>query len=310
MIMMKENSKIAIFGSGGLVGGAIRKQLAGKGYQLLCPRSKDLDLREQADVRAWFNVNKPDYVFLAAATVGGIMANKTRKAEFMYDNTVMQCNVIDSAYCAGVEKLLFLGSSCIYPANFQRPIVEEDLLSAPLEPTNDAYSIAKIAGMKQCDYYKEQYGFNAISLMPCNLYGPGDNFDPWAGHVLPALMNRFHTAKLEGAESVTCWGDGSPQREFLFVDDLAEACVYFMNNYDSFGHVNIGTGKDFTIKYLAEKIKEVVGYEGELLWDTSKPNGNPKKLLDVTKATGLGWTAKTSFEKGLKQTYDWYLKNV
>ena len=270
----------------------------------------ELDLREQSAVREWFDTNKPDEVYLAAAIVGGIMANKTRKGEFMYDNMIIQCNVIHSAYTSGVKKLLFLGSSCIYPANIQHPIKEEELLSAPLEPTNDAYALAKIAGIKQCDYYREQYGFNAISLMPCNLYGPGDNFDTWSGHVLPALINRFHNAKLAGHEEVTCWGDGSPMREFLFVDDLADACVHFMENYSAIGHINIGTGQDITIKYLAETIAKVVGYEGKILWDTSKPNGNPRKLLDVSRAKELGWEAKTSFEKGLEETYAWYLKNV
>ena len=308
--MMDINSRIAVFGSGGLAGGAITSRLRKGGFHnLLLPRSSQLDLREQRDVRAWMNVNKPDYVFLCAALVGGIMANKTRKAEFLHDNLMMQCNVIDAAYCAGVKKLLFLGSSCIYPAGRQNPMLEDELLTGPLEPTNDAYAIAKIAGLKQCEFYREQYGFDAISLMPPNLYGPGDHFKGENGHVLAALMNRFHEAKVTGAPTVTCWGDGSAMREFLYVDDLAEASIYFMDNYSGAGHINVGTNKDITIKQLAEAIAKVVGYEGEILWDTTKPNGNPRKLLDSAKAYELGWESKTSFEHGLQQTYNWYINN-
>lgn len=308
---MKQESRIAVFGSGGLAGGAIVRKLIGSGYRnLYLPRSRHLDLREQQDVRDWFKEYKPDYVFLSAALVGGIMANKTRKAEFLHDNLMMQGNVIDTAYYSGVKKLLFLGTSCIYPAGRQHPLREDELLTGPLEPTNDAYAIAKIAGIKQCDFYREQYGFDAISLMPPNLYGPGDNFNEGGGHVLASLMNRFHNAKRRGDDSVECWGDGTPMREFLFVDDLAEACFYFMHNYSDYGHVNTGTGKDITIKELAESVAKTVGFTGEIKWDTTKPNGNPRKLLDSTKANELGWQPKTSFEYGLQQTYRWYLKNV
>ena len=309
--MMNTESTIAIFGSGGLAGGAIKDALIARGHRgLLLPRSRDLDLREQRDVRAWFGANKVDYVFLAAALVGGIMANKTRKAEFLHDNLMMQCNVIDSAYYSGVKKLLFLGTSCIYPAGRQHPLQEDELLTGPLEPTNDAYAIAKIAGIKQCDFYREQYGFDAISLMPPNLYGPGDHFKDENGHVLAALLNRFHMAKEAGAVRVECWGDGTAMREFLFSEDLADACLYFMDNYSESGHVNTGTDTDITIKELAETVARVVGFEGEIAWDTSKPNGNPRKLLDSTRARALGWEPKTSFESGLQKTYEWYLKNV
>jgi len=302
---------IAIFGARGLAGSAIKRRLQAEGHlDLLCPRSGDLDLREQADVRYWFYKHRITHVYLAAALVGGIMANKTRKAEFLHDNLMMQCNVIDSAYCSGVEKLLFLGTSCIYPAGRQHPLREDELLTGPLEPTNDAYAIAKIAGIKQCDFYREQYGFNAISIMPPNLYGPGDNFNEGSGHVLGSLMNRFHKAKEEGLEYVECWGDGSPMREFLYVDDLADAAVYFMNTYNEAGPVNVGTSRDVTIKELAESIAKVVGYTGKIGWDTSKPNGNPRKLLDSSYAKVLGWEPKTPFEVGLEKTYQWYLENV
>ena len=309
--MINKESTIAIFGARGLAGSAIMRRLRWDGYKkLLMPRSRDLDLREQSDVRDWFKKHKVDYVFLAAALVGGIMENKTRKAEFLHDNLMMQCNVIDSAYYSGVKKLLFLGTSCIYPAGHQHPLKEDELLTGSLEPTNDAYAIAKIAGIKQCDFYREQYGFDAISIMPPNLYGPGDNFKGNGGHVLAMLMNRFHQAKMAGDTSVTCWGDGTPMREFLFSDDLADACVFFMDNYSEAGHINTGTGEDITIKHLAESIAKVVGFEGEILWDTEKPNGNPRKLLDSSRANALGWEPKTTFEEGLKQTYSWYLQNV
>ena len=308
---MNKDSRIAVFGSGGLAGGAITSKLLTNGYQkLFLPRSRHLDLREQTQVRDWFKKYEPEYVILSAALVGGIMANKTRKAEFLHDNLMMQCNTIDTAYYSGVKKLLFLGTSCIYPAGRQHPLREDELLTGPLEPTNDAYAIAKIAGIKQCDFYREQYGFDAISLMPPNLYGPGDNFDEGGGHVLASLMNRFHHAKINGDKTVTCWGDGSPMREFLYADDLADACMFFMHNYSEAGHINTGTGEDITIKQLAEGIAKTVGFEGDILWDTDKPNGNPRKLLDSTRANALGWSPKTSFEYGLEQTYRWYLKNV
>lgn len=308
---MKKNARIAVFGSSGLAGGAIKRRLFDQGYNnLYLPRSKDLDLREQTEVRDWFKKYKPEYVILSAALVGGIMANKTRKAEFLHDNLMMQCNTIDTAFYSGVKKLLFLGTSCIYPAGRQHPLREDELLTGPLEPTNDAYAIAKIAGIKQCDFYREQYGFNAISLMPPNLYGPGDNFNEGSGHVLASLMNRFHIARMNGDTSVTCWGDGSAMREFLYCEDLADACIYFMNTYSESGHVNTGTGRDITIKELAEGIASVVGFQGTIEWDTTKPNGNPRKLLDSSRATELGWVPQTSFEDGLQKTYQWYLKNV
>ena len=308
---MDSDARIAIFGAGGLAGGAIKRKLLDLGHlSLWMPRSKDLDLREQSDVRDWFKKYKPDYVILAAALVGGIMANKTRKAEFLHDNLMMQCNVIDTAYYSGVKKLLFLGTSCIYPAGRQHPLKENELLTGSLEPTNDAYAIAKIAGIKQCDFYREQYGFDAISIMPPNLYGPGDHFKGEGGHVLAMLMNRFHEAKVNGDPTVACWGDGSAMREFLYAEDLADACLYFMDNYSDVGHVNTGTNEDITIKHLAESIAKVVGYEGEIVWDTTKPNGNPRKLLDSTRANALGWSPKTTFEDGLQKTYEWYLKNV
>ena len=303
--------KIAIFGARGLAGSAIKRRLLADGHtDLLLPTSKELDLREQTATRDWFNHHKPDHVYLAAALVGGIMANKTRKAEFLHDNLMMQGNTIDAAYCAGAKKLLFLGTSCIYPAGRQHPLKEDELLTGPLEPTNDAYAIAKIAGIKQCDFYREQYGFDAISIMPPNLYGPGDNFHEGSGHVLASLMNRFHNAKMDGLEYVECWGDGSPMREFLYSDDLADASVYFMNTYSSAGHVNVGTSRDVTIKELAESIAKTVGYTGKIGWDTTKPNGNPRKLLDSTQAKMLGWEPKTPFEVGLEKTYSWYLENV
>ena len=303
--------KIAIFGARGLAGSAIKRRLVADGYNnLILPTSKELDLREQTATREWFDYHKPDHVYLAAALVGGIMANKTRKAEFLHDNLMMQGNAIDSAYCSGVRKLLFLGTSCIYPAGRQHPLKEDELLTGPLEPTNDAYAIAKIAGIKQCDFYREQYGFDAISIMPPNLYGPGDNFHEGSGHVLASLMNRFHKAKVDGLDYVECWGDGSPMREFLYSDDLADASVYFMNTYSSAGHVNVGTSRDVTIKELAESIAKTVGYTGSIGWDTTKPNGNPRKLLDSSKAKELGWQPKTPFEIGLVKTYSWYLENV
>ena len=308
---MKKDSVIAVFGAGGLAGGAILRRLRADGYKhILTPRSRQLDLREQEAVRGWFRVHKVDYVILAAALVGGIMANKTRKAEFLHDNLMIQCNVIDSAYYSGVKKLLFLGTSCIYPAGRQHPLKEDELLTGALEPTNDAYAIAKIAGIKQCDFYREQYGFDAISIMPPNLYGPGDNFDEGSGHVLASLMNRFHKAKLAGDKTVTCWGDGTPMREFLYSEDLADACLFLMDRYNEEGHLNTGTGEDITIKYLAESIAKVVGFEGEILWDTDKPNGNPRKLLDSSRANALGWEPQTSFIEGLEKTYSWYLQNV
>ena len=300
-----------ILGASGLAGSSIyRKLLASTEYtNVLTPSSKILDLREQKTVRSYFNNYNIDHVYLAAATVGGIMSNKTRKAEFIYDNLMIQTNVIDSAYRSGVGKLLFLGTSCIYPAGRQHPLKEEELLTGPLEPTNDAYAIAKIAGIKQCDFYREQYGFDAFSLMPPNLYGPGDNYTN-GGHVLAALIERFHKAKIDKIDYVECWGDGTPMREFLYVEDLADACFYFMKNYFDGGHINVGTNTDITIKELAETVAKVVGYKGKIGWDITKPNGNPRKLLDSTRANELGWKANTKLNDGIQTTYKEYLTHV
>ena len=313
--MLNKESNIAVFGSGGLVGSAIVKRLLADGHHpknLLLPRSRDIDLREQGEVRDWFRVHKVDYVFLAAATVGGIMANKTRKAEFLYDNIMINSNVIDTSFYSGVKKLLFLGSSCIYPKYAEQPIKESSLLTGALEPTNDAYAIAKISGMKMCEFYNEQYGFDAFSLMPCNMYGPGDNYDEVSGHVMGALISRFHNAKINNSPEVLCWGDGSPLREFLYNEDLADACVYFMDKFDNEARkkssfLNIGTGTDISIKFLAESIAKVVGYTGKIVWDTSKPNGTPRKVLDTTLANDLGWKPKTDFIDGLTASYNYYL---
>lgn len=308
--MIDSDTKTLILGSGGLAGGGIVRALKKRGFDnLLTPRSRELDLRNQRDVDDYFKHHRPDHVYLCAATVGGIMANKTRKAEFLYDNLMIQSNVIDSAYYSGTKKLLFLGTSCIYPAGLQHPIKEEELLTGPLEPTNDAYAIAKIAGIKMCDFYREQYGFNAISLMPPNLYGPGDNYDEHSGHVMASLIKKFHAAAKNNDATVTCWGDGSPMREFLHVDDLAEACVFFMDLWNRSGHLNVGTGQDVTIKELAETIADVVGFTGEIVWDTTKPNGNPRKLLDSTRAHGLEWGPSYTLKTGIEETYEWYLKH-
>ncbi len=311
MKMNIDNStKTLVLGAGGLAGSAIMRQLKKREFEnVLCPRSKELDLRNQRDVDDYFKHHRPQHVYLAAAMVGGIMANKTRKAEFLYDNLMIQSNVIDSAYYSGVEKLLFLGTSCIYPAGRQHPLKEDELMTGPLEPTNDAYAIAKIAGIKMCDAYREQYGFNAISLMPPNLYGPGDNYDENSGHVMASLMKKFHTAMKNNEPTVTCWGDGSPMREFLYVDDLGEACMFFMSNMNRPGPLNVGTGEDITIKHLAETIAKVVGFTGEIVWDTSKPNGNPRKLLDSTAANGLEWYPTHTLEGGIELTYEWYLEH-
>jgi GDP-L-fucose synthase len=307
---MDKNSKIYIAGHRGLVGSAIVRNLQKAGFKNLLTRTKEsLDLLDQDSVATFFKEEKPEYVFLAAAKVGGIAANNDFPAEFIFQNLQVQNNVIHSAYSNGTKKLLFLGSSCIYPRDCAQPIKEEYLLTGPLEKTNEAYAIAKIAGIKMCEYYNKQYGTNFISVMPTNLYGPNDNFDLESSHVLPALLRKFHDAKMSGAKEVIMWGTGSPMREFLFVDDLADACVHLMKNYDEKEIVNIGTGEDVTIKELAELIKKIVGYEGEIVNDITKPDGTPRKLLDVSKLHSLGWKHKTSLEEELKITYDWFLKN-
>lgn len=307
---MNKNSKIYVAGHRGLVGSAIVRNLQSKGYTNIITRThSELDLTDQQAVRRFFEEEKPEYVFLAAAKVGGIHANNTYPADFIYDNLMIECNVIKAAHDFNVKKLLFLGSSCIYPKMAPQPIKEEYLLSGYLEPTNEAYAIAKIAGLKMCQYFKKQYGDNFISCMPTNLYGPNDNFDLQNSHVLPALIRKFHEAKVENKPYVEVWGTGTPRREFLYVDDMADACVFLMENYDGEETVNIGTGEDVTIKELAEIIKEVVGYEGELNFDTSKPDGTPRKLLDVSKLNELGWKYRVSLKEGIIKSYEWYKTN-
>ena len=307
---MNLKSKIYIAGHRGLVGSAIVRNLQAQGFANLVFRTfEELDLLDQAATKNFFEHEKPEYVFLAAAKVGGIAANDTLPAEFIFQNLQVQNNVIHNAYLSGVKKLLFLGSSCIYPRDCTQPIKEEYLLTGPLEKTNEAYAIAKIAGIKMCQAYNKQYGTKFISVMPTNLYGPNDNFDLESSHVLPALLRKFHDAKLADAKEVVMWGTGSPKREFLFVDDLADACVHLMKTYAGNDIVNIGTGQDVTIKDLALLIKDVVGFEGEITNDTTKPDGTPRKLLDVSKLHSLGWQHKVSLEEGLNITYDWFLNN-
>lgn len=308
---MDTAAKIFIAGHRGLVGSAIVRALEKAGYfNLLLKTHTELDLTNQAAVAEFFAMEKPEYVFLAAAKVGGIMANKTHPAEFIYQNLQIQNNIIESAHQSNATKLLFLGSSCIYPKLAPQPIKEEYLLTGPLEPTNQAYAIAKIAGITMCQSYNAEYDTNYISLMPTNLYGENDNFDLESSHVLPALIRRFHEAKENGVPSVTLWGSGSPKREFLHVNDLADASLFLMNNYDSSEIINVGTGEDVAIKELAELIKETVGYDGEIEWDTSKPDGTPQKLLDVSKLHDLGWKHHYSLEEGIKSTAKWYAGNV
>ena len=303
---MDSNSKIFVAGHNGLVGSAIVRKLRAEGYNnLLLIPSKECDLTNQEAVENLFSIHQPEYVFLAAAKVGGIMANSQYKADFITDNILIQTNVISSSNRHGVKKLLFLGSSCIYPKYANIPITEDQLMTGALEPTNDAYAIAKIAGIKMCQSYREQYGFNAISVMPCNLYGINDSFDLETCHVLPALIRKLH----EGGE-VTLWGDGSPRREFLHADDLAEACYVCMKKYDQSSHINVGVGEDITIKELAQMISKVVGFTGEIKWNTDAPNGTLRKVLNVDKIKELGWEPKISLEEGLKKTYDWYCLNM
>ncbi|PQQ03028.1 putative GDP-L-fucose synthase 2 [Prunus yedoensis var. nudiflora] len=306
-----KSAKIFVAGHRGLVGSAIVRKLQALGFTNLVLRGHaELDLTRQNDVESFFAVEKPQFVILAAAKVGGIHANNTYPADFIAVNLQIQTNVIDASYRFGVKKLLFLGSSCIYPKFAPQPIPESALLTGPLEPTNEWYAIAKIAGIKMCQAYRIQYNWDAISGMPTNLYGPHDNFHPENSHVLPALMRRFHEAKVKGAKEVVVWGSGSPLREFLHVDDLADGVVFLMENYSGLEHVNVGSGKEVTIKELAELVKDVVGFEGELVWDSSKPDGTPRKLMDSSKLAGLGWTPKISLKDGLVDTYKWYLENV
>ena len=307
---MNPDSKVFVAGHKGLVGSAIVRNLKQRGYNSISSSPSDhWDLRKRDDVDRFFRINNPEYVFLAAAKVGGIHANSTYPAEFIYDNLMIQNNDIDAAYHNRVKKLMVLGSSCIYPRLAKQPMKEEELLTSELEPTNDAYAIAKIAGLRMARAYRQQYGFNAISLMPTNLYGPGDNFHPENSHVMPALIRRFHEAEKSDAPKVTCWGNGSAMREFLHVDDLAEACYVCMQDYDEDYHINVGTGEDVTIKALTETIVDVVGYAGDVEWDTSKPNGTPRKLLNVDKIHKLGWKHKIGLREGIVSTYRWYMEN-
>lgn len=310
VVVMEKNAKIYVAGHRGMVGSAIVRALEKQGYTNIIERThKELDLTRQDQVESFFAEEKPDYVFLAAAKVGGIIANSEALADFMYDNMILEMNVIHSAWKNGCKKLMFLGSSCIYPRMAPQPMPESCLLTSELEKTNEAYALAKISGLKYCEFLNRQYGTDYISVMPTNLYGPNDNYHPTHSHVLPALIRRFHEAKISGAESVTCWGDGTPLREFLYVDDLADACVYLMNTYSGNETVNLGTGKELTIKELTELVAEVIGYEGEILWDVSKPNGTPRKLLDVSKLESLGWKYKTELPEGIKLAYEDFLNN-
>ena len=315
---MELNSKIYVAGHRGMVGSAIVRELRRQGYTNIITRTHaELDLTRQDAVEAFFAEEKPEYVFLAAAKVGGIVANQSALADFMYDNMILEMNVIHSAWKNGCKRLQFLGSSCIYPRMAPQPMKESCLLSSKLEKTNEAYALAKISGLKYCEYLNRQYGADFISVMPTNLYGPNDNYHPEHSHVLPALIRRFHEAKVAGLDEVTCWGDGSPLREFLYVDDLANLCVFLMNNYkgaraaepDYMATVNAGTGKELSIKELTELVAKVVGYTGTIKWDSTRPNGTPRKLLDVSKAAALGWTYKTELEEGIRLSYQDFLTN-
>lgn len=306
---MKKDSKIFVAGHRGMVGSAIERELRRLGYGNIVTRShSELDLTRQREVEVFFETERPEYVFLAAAKVGGIGANASQPADFMWKNMMIEMNVIHSAWKNGVKKLLFLGSSCIYPKHAPQPMKEECLLTSALEPTNEAYALAKISGLKYCEYLNSQYGTDYISVMPTNLYGPGDNYDPEGSHVLPAFIRRFHEAKERNLPEVVCWGDGSPLREFLYVDDLARLCVKLMNEYSGNETINAGSGKEMSIRQLAETVASIIGYKGKIVWDDTKPNGTPRKLLDVSKAEKLGWRYTTELEEGVRLAYEDYLK--
>ncbi|MGX7689886.1 GDP-L-fucose synthase [Flectobacillus roseus] len=307
---MEKNSKIYIAGHKGMVGSAILRKLTQEGFtNIVSKSSKELDLRDQYSVKNFFEIEEPEYVFLAAAKVGGIVANNTYRADFIYENLAIQNNIIHNAYVHGVKKLMFLGSSCIYPKLAPQPLKEEYLLTGTLEHTNEPYAIAKIAGIKMCEAYRDQYGCNFISVMPTNLYGPNDNYDLEKSHVLPAMIRKFHEAKHQGLLNVTLWGTGSPMREFLYADDLAGACLYLMENYSESELVNVGTGVDVTIKELAETVKEIVGFEGQIIWDTAKPDGTPRKLMDVSKLHNVGWRHTINLKEGIALAYNDFLVN-
>ena len=306
-----KNARIFVAGHTGLVGSAVLRRLDAEGFSnVLTATREQLDLRDQAAVNYWFQANRPEYVYLVAGTVGGILANSSRPAEFIYDNMMIHATVVHAAHLFEARRLLYLGSSCIYPRACPQPMSEDDLLSSPLEPTNEFYAVAKIAGIKLCQAYRRQYGCDFISAMPTNLYGPNDNFDLESSHVLPAMIRKFHDAKSESRDEVKIWGTGNPRREFLHVDDLADACLFLMKNYDDSEHINVGTGEDQTIRELAELVARVVHPEARLVFDTSKPDGTPRKLLDVSRLHNLGWRHSTELEDGIRSTYDWYLRNV
>ena len=310
MVEMPPDARVFVAGHGGLVGSAIVRRLEQEGaHRILTATREQLDLRDQAAVNYWFRANRPEYVFLVAGTVGGILANSTRPAEFIYDNMMIHATVVHAAHLFPVKRLLYLGSSCIYPREAPQPMKEEHLLTGPLEPTNEPYAIAKIAGIKLCQAYRKQYGSDFISAMPTNLYGPNDNFDLASSHVLPALMRKFHDAKVEGRDEVPVWGTGSPRREFLHVDDLADACLFLMHRYDAAEHVNVGTGEDLTIRELAELVREIVHPQARLTFDSTKPDGSPRKLLDVTRLHALGWRHKVELRDGVASSYQWFLDN-
>lgn len=308
MSTLGKTSRVFVAGHNGLVGASIMSRLKGEGFtELLTAGREQLDLRDQAAVNYWFKANRPEYVFLVAGTVGGIWANATRPAEFIYDNLMIHATVVHAAYAFQAVKLLYLGSSCIYPRDFAQPITEDALLSGPLEPTNEPYAVAKIAGIKLCQAYRQQYGCNFISAMPTNLYGPRDNFELQSSHVVPALIRKFHEARVNGVSHVSIWGSGSPRREFLHVDDLADCCVFLMRNYNESCHINVGTGEDLTIRDLANIVREIVFPEAVLTFDSSKPDGAPRKLLDVSKVHRLGWRHQIKFRDGIAATYRWFL---